>query len=98
MSDAASHALSLAGMEHEDIDLLIPHQANTRIIDAIAKRLELTEDRVFVNIQEYGNTSAASIPIAMVQAKEEGRIGEGSRVLLVAFGGGFTWGSSMIQF
>ena len=98
MSDAASHGLSLAGMEHEDIDLLIPHQANTRIINAIAERLELTEEKVFVNIQEYGNTSAGSIPIALVQARNEGLIKLGSRVLLVAFGGGFTWGSSMIRF
>ena len=98
MSDAASHGLTLAGLKHEDIDLLIPHQANTRIINAIAERLELTEDKVFVNIQEYGNTSAASIPIALDQAKREGRIKEGTKVLLVAFGGGFTWGSSLIQF
>ena len=98
MADAAIHGLSLAGFEDEDIDLLIPHQANIRIIDAIAKRLKLPKEKVYINIQEYGNTSAASIPIAMDEARKKGILHEGSRCLLVAFGGGFTWGSTMIQF
>lgn len=98
MTDAAIHALGEAGCKSSDIDLLIPHQANTRIIDAIAKRLKLPEEKVFVNIQEYGNTSAASIPIALDQVRREGRMKDGHKCLLVAFGGGFTWGSAMIQF
>ncbi len=98
MADAANHGLKEAGYHADDIDLLITHQANIRIIDAIAKRLKLPEEKVFVNIQEYGNTSAASIPIALDQARKEGRLNDGNLCLLVAFGGGFTWGSSMIQF
>jgi 3-oxoacyl-[acyl-carrier-protein] synthase-3 len=98
MADAAIHALNLAGYKNEDIDLLIPHQANIRIIDAIANRLKLPKEKVFINIQEYGNTSAASIPIALDQARKEGLLKDGSRCLLVAFGGGFTWGSTLIQF
>jgi 3-oxoacyl-[acyl-carrier-protein] synthase-3 len=98
MADAAIHALDLAGYKDEDIDLLIPHQANIRIIDAIANRLKLPKEKVFINIQEYGNTSAASIPIALDQARKEGLLKDGSRCLLVAFGGGFTWGSTLIQF
>ena len=98
MADAAVHGLQSAGFHEDDIDLLITHQANIRIIEAISKRLKLPKEKVFVNIQEYGNTSAASIPIALDQAKQEGRLKHGSRCLLVAFGGGFTWGSSMMQF
>ena len=98
MADAALHSLDLAGCKHEDIDLLIPHQANIRIINAIAKRLKLPKEKVFVNIQEYGNTSSASIPIALDQARKEGLLKNGSKCLLVAFGGGFTWGSCMVQF
>jgi len=98
MADAANHGLKEAGYHTDDIDLLITHQANIRIIDAIAKRLKLPEEKVFVNIQEYGNTSSASIPIALDQARMEGRLNDGDLCLLVAFGGGFTWGSSVIQF
>ena len=98
MADAAVHGLAHAGLKHDDIDLLIPHQANTRIIDAIAKRMKLPKEKVVMNIQEYGNTSAASIPIALDQVRKEGRLREGDKCLLVAFGGGFTWGSTVIQF
>jgi len=98
MIDAAGHGLKKAGYEADDIDLLITHQANIRIIEAIAQRLKLPDEKVFVNIQEYGNTSAASIPIALAQARKEGRLKDGDKCLLVAFGGGFTWGSSLIQF
>ncbi len=98
MRDAALHALKLAGVSSEDLDLLIPHQANTRIIEAIASRLKLPDEKVFVNIQEFGNTSAASIPLALAQARQEGRLKDGDKCLLVAFGGGFTWGASLIQF
>jgi len=97
MADAAVHGLEKAGFTSEDIDLLITHQANVRIIDAVANRLKLPKEKVFVNIQEYGNTSAASIPIALDQARREGYLKDGHRCLLAAFGGGFTWGASMIQ-
>ena len=98
MADAAIHGLKESGHKADDIDLLITHQANIRIIDAISKRLKLSREKVFINIQEYGNTSAASIPIALDQAIREDRIREGDLCLLVAFGGGFTWGSILLQF
>jgi 3-oxoacyl-[acyl-carrier-protein] synthase III len=97
MRDAALHGLELAGYTSKDLDLLIPHQANLRIIEAIASRLGLPDEKVFVNLQDYGNTSAASIPIGLNQALEQGRLKEGQKCLLVGFGGGFTWGSSLIQ-
>ena len=98
MADAAIHGLRESGHKADDIDLLITHQANIRIIDAISKRLKLPKKKVFINIQEYGNTSAASIPIALDQVRREDRLKEGDLCLLVAFGGGFTWGSSLLQF
>lgn len=98
MVDAATHSLEKAGVHSDEIDLLIPHQANVRIIDAIKERLKLPDEKVFVNVQEYGNTSAASIPLALDQARREGRLKTGDKMLLVAFGGGFTWASSLVQF
>ena len=97
MSDAAEEALVEAGVTADDIDLMIPHQANVRIIDAVVKRLRFPPEKVFVNIQRYGNTSAASIPIAIAEAAEQGRLKKGDRVLLAAFGGGFTWGASVLE-
>ena len=97
MTSSAEKALELSGLSSDEIDLLITHQANIRIIDATAQRLSLPAERVFVNIQEYGNTSAASIPIALDEAREQGRVGEGSTVLMVAFGAGFTWGSLVVR-
>jgi len=97
MRDAAIHALNLAGYTGEDIDLLIPHQANVRIIDAIASRLKLPDEKVYVNIQEFGNTSAASIPIALDEARKNGKLKNGDLCLMVAFGGGFTWGSALVR-
>ncbi len=98
MVDAAKHGLKQSGHQVEDVDLLITHQANVRIINAVAKRVKLPEEKVFINVDEYGNTSAASIPLAMHQAKKEGRLKKGDLCLLVAFGGGFTWASSVVQF
>ena len=98
MSDAASRALDGAKMTGADIDLMIPHQANVRIIEATAKHANIPMDKVYVNVDRYGNTSAASIPIALDEAIETGRIGEGSIVLLVAFGAGFTWGAMVVRF
>ena len=97
MGDAALKALKEANISSEQIDLLIPHQANIRIIEATAKRLKMPMEKVFVNIDKYGNTSAASIPIALDEARKSGRIKPGDITLLVAFGAGFTWGSAVIR-
>ena len=98
MSDAAARALDGAKLTGADIDLMIPHQANVRIIEATAKHANIPMEKVYVNVDRYGNTSAASIPIALDEALETGRIGEGSIVLLVAFGAGFTWGAVVVRF
>lgn len=97
MGDASAHILEKNGMTSDDIDLFIPHQANLRIITATAKRLNVSMDKVYVNVQDYGNTSAASIPIAIDEAIEKKRLQSGNRCLMVAFGGGFTWGSALVQ-
>jgi 3-oxoacyl-[acyl-carrier-protein] synthase-3 len=97
MADAAEEAIGDAGLTLDDIDILIPHQANLRIIDGVAKRLRFPPEKVFVNIQRYGNTSAASIPIAICEAEASGRLRRGDKVLLVAFGGGFTWGAAVLE-
>jgi 3-oxoacyl-[acyl-carrier-protein] synthase-3 len=98
MADAADRALDGAKLSSTDIDLLIPHQANIRIIEATAKHANIPMEKVFVNVDRYGNTSAASIPIALSEAQAEGRITEGSTVMFVAFGAGFTWGSMIARF
>ena len=97
MGEAARQALTKVGMTAHDIDLFIPHQANVRIIDAAAKRLELPSDKVFVNVDRYGNTSAASIAMGMVEAWQSGRIAPGSLVVTVGFGAGLTWGANVIR-
>ena len=90
--------VNCAGLELKDLSLIITHQANTRIMNAVAKTLGLSEDKFYINIQKYGNTSAASVGIALTEAFEEGRIKEGDYVLLTAFGAGLTWGSALIKF
>jgi len=97
MEGAAMTALKQNGLEVGDIDLLITHQANRRIINALGQRLGIDEQKVCVNIQRYGNTSAASIPIALDEAVTAGRVKPGSTILLCAFGGGLTWASSVIR-
>lgn len=97
MVSAAREAISYNGLAIEDIDLFIPHQANKRIIDAVAKKLKLPEEKIFTNLMKYGNTSAASIPIALDEAVKEKRIKNGDIVLLTAFGAGLTWGSTIIK-
>ncbi|WP_042230014.1 beta-ketoacyl-ACP synthase III [Paenibacillus popilliae] len=97
MGNAADEALKKAGKTKEDIDLLIPHQANTRIIQAAIERLNLPEEKCVINLPKYANTSAASIPLALAEAVEEGRVREGDTLLLVGFGGGLTWSASVIQ-
>lgn len=90
-------ALAATGLNASDIDMLIPHQANLRIAQFVQKRLGLSDDQIFNNIQKYGNTTAASIPIAMSEAHEQGKIKNGDLVCLAAFGSGFTWGSALIR-
>jgi 3-oxoacyl-[acyl-carrier-protein] synthase-3 len=98
MRDISLDILKKNSLHADDIDLFIPHQANIRIIDALAKIMNIKDEKIFVNVQEYGNTSAASVPIALAEAWEKGRIKPGYRVLMVAFGGGFTWGATLIRF
>jgi len=93
----ADETLSSNGMQKSDIDWLVPHQANIRIIKAAAKKLDLSMDRVVVTVDEHGNTSAASIPLALDTAVRDGRIQPGQTLLLEAFGGGFTWGSALLK-
>ena len=97
MLEASQQALEMAGLTAADVSLVIPHQANARIISAIAERLDLPNDKVFMNLDKYGNTSAATIPVALDEARRAGRIKKGDVILLVAFGGGFTWASSVIR-
>ncbi|ENM8142039.1 3-oxoacyl-ACP synthase, partial [Campylobacter jejuni] len=82
----------------QEIDLFIPHQANLRIIKAVQEKLNLSDEKCVITVQKYGNTSAASIPMAMNDAYEEGRLKKGNLILLDAFGGGFTWGSALLKF
>jgi 3-oxoacyl-[acyl-carrier-protein] synthase-3 len=97
MADACDTALERAGLTGADIDLLIPHQANIRIIEATAKHAGLSMDKVFVNVDRYGNTSAASVAIALDEAVRTGRLTPGMKVMFVAFGAGFTWASMVLQ-
>lgn len=97
MGDATLTAIQRAGLRPDQLDLLIPHQANRRIIEATAERLGVPMDRVFMNVQRYGNMSAASIPVALHEAVDEGRVKDGSLVGMVAFGGGFTWGAVVMR-
>jgi 3-oxoacyl-[acyl-carrier-protein] synthase-3 len=97
MGEAAKVALDNAGLTYDDISYMIPHQANIRIIQAMAKRLNMPMDRVIVNLDKYGNTSAATIPIALDEAVKSGVIKKGDIVLTVTFGGGLTWGAGIIK-
>ncbi len=97
MKEAAEAAMNHNGVTPSDIKLVVPHQANKRIIDMVAKQLGMDRSVFYMNIGHYGNTAAASIPIALDEAIEQGRAGKGDLVLLVAFGGGFTWGSALIR-
>jgi 3-oxoacyl-[acyl-carrier-protein] synthase-3 len=97
MGQAAKEAIRAAGLKIEDVDLLIPHQANIRIIQSAAKHLGLPMDKVFVNLERYGNTSCASIPVAFCEAIEEERIKPGDHLVLVSFGAGLTWAAAVVQ-
>jgi len=97
MSEAADRALEAAGLHYDDIACVIPHQANMRIIEAIAHRMRLPMEKFYVNLEKYGNTSAAAVAIALDEAHRAGRFKIGDYILLVVFGGGLTWASSVIQ-
>lgn len=98
MADISAEMLAKVGLTVDDVDIVIPHQANQRITDAVASRLGVPEEKVYSNIAMLGNTSSASIPIAMDECIQSGRITEGTTVLLTAFGGGVTWGGTVVQF
>ncbi len=97
MEESSARAVEQAGLQIEDIDILIPHQANIRIIDATARRLGIDESKVYSNIHSYGNTSAATIPVALTEALERGRIKPGANVAFTAFGSGLSWGSAIYR-
>ncbi len=97
MGDSAVEALDKAGLEYEDISLFVPHQANLRIISSIADRLRLDQSKVFIDIEKYGNTSAASIPIALCEAIEQGRVKDGDNLLFIAFGAGLTSAAAILK-
>ncbi|KYH32489.1 beta-ketoacyl-ACP synthase III [Neomoorella mulderi] len=97
MGEASLKALEQAGLRKEEVDFLIPHQANIRIIEAATKRLGLAPEKVYVNLDRYGNMSSASIPVALDEAYREGRLKRGDKVVLVAFGAGLTWGAAVLS-
>ncbi|MBE0575004.1 MAG: ketoacyl-ACP synthase III [Desulfuromonadales bacterium] len=97
MTDVANIALKANNMSVEDVDLFIPHQANIRILNATAKKIGFRDDQVYINVERFGNTSGATIPLAMDEANRAGRIKEGDILLLDAFGGGFTWASAIVR-
>ena len=95
--EAVEIAIRKAGLQIKDIDLFIPHQANVRIIESVAEKLDLPKEKVFINIEKYGNTSAASIPIALDEALKAGRIKENDIIVMASFGAGVTWGATVIR-
>ncbi len=98
MSAASRQVLEVTGHTADDVDLVVPHQANQRIISAVGKSLGVETERVFVNVQEYGNTGSASVPIALTEARDAGRIGPGDLVLMTSFGAGFHWAATLVRF
>ena len=97
MADASERVVEQAGLTWDDISLVIPHQANYRIVDSAIKRMGISNDKVFLNLEKYGNTSASCIPVALSQALEQGRIKKGDKIVLVGFGGGLTWGAALLE-
>jgi len=98
MIGASEEVLALANRSLNEVSLVIPHQANLRILEAVRTRMGLSEDQVFVNLHEYGNTGSATVPLGLWQARREGRIAPGDLVLLTAFGAGFHWAAALLQF
>ncbi|HWC29502.1 MAG TPA: beta-ketoacyl-ACP synthase III [Dehalococcoidia bacterium] len=97
MEEVTRQAIGQAGLTVEDVDFVVPHQANQRIISAVGKAMNLPPERLITNVEKYGNTSSASIPVALCEAWEEGRFKPGDRIALVAFGGGLVWGASLLE-
>ncbi|MGI9951087.1 beta-ketoacyl-ACP synthase III [Moorellaceae bacterium AZ2] len=97
LGEASLKALDKAGLKKEDVDLLIPHQANIRIVDAALKRLGLPAEKAYINLDRYGNMSSASVPVALDEARREGRLKKGDNVVLVSFGAGLTWGAAVVK-
>jgi 3-oxoacyl-[acyl-carrier-protein] synthase-3 len=97
MAEACDIALQSAGLTAEDVDILVPHQANIRIIEATAKYAGIPMEKVYVNVDRYGNMSSATVPVALDEVVEKGLIGPGSNVLIVAFGAGLTWGATVLR-
>ncbi|NOT53354.1 MAG: 3-oxoacyl-ACP synthase, partial [Deltaproteobacteria bacterium] len=97
LADVAGKALDRAGLSSSDVHLIIPHQANLRIIQAVADRMKVSMDKVYCNVQRFGNTSAASIPIALDEAVRQGKIHDNDIIVLNACGGGLTWGASVVR-
>ena len=97
MAEASAKVIEQAGLTWDDIALVVPHQANYRIVDSAIKRMGITEDKVFLNLEKYGNTSASCIPVSLCQAVEQGRIKKGDKIVLVGFGGGLTWGAALLE-
>ncbi len=97
MGKAAKEAVAKAGLELDDIGLMVPHQANIRIIESARKQMKLGKDKVFTNLDKYGNTSAASIPIAFCEAVEQGRVNTKDKIVMVGFGAGLTWGATVVE-
>jgi 3-oxoacyl-[acyl-carrier-protein] synthase-3 len=97
MADLVADAAKQCNIKVEDIALIVPHQVNQRILEAAAERLNISMDKIFVNIHKYGNTAAASAPIAFDEASRAGKLKNGDYVVLVAFGGGLTWGVTVLK-
>ena len=97
MEEAVKEALASNGLGIDDVDILIPHQANIRILNAVSQRLNFSREKLMINLHQFGNTSAASIPLALDQAVQEGRIHQGDVVLFAAFGAGLTWASAVVK-
>jgi 3-oxoacyl-[acyl-carrier-protein] synthase-3 len=98
MTQASREVLTQAGVSIDDVALVVPHQANRRILDAVASRLGIPEEKLVVNVHEYGNTGSATVPVALWEAREQGRIAPGDLVLLTAFGAGFHWAALLLRF
>ena len=97
MSQACEDVLAQTGLSKEDVHIVVPHQANKRILDALAKRLSIPQEKIMVNVHKYGNTSAGTIPVALTEALEEDRINPGDYVLMASFGAGLTWGAGLVK-
>ena len=98
LSNLVKETLDMAGLKEEDLDFLVPHQANLRIISATARKLKLDMSQVIVTLDKHGNTSAASVPLALDEGIRSGRIQRGQNLLLESFGGGFVWGSALVRY